>query len=422
MKRVLANLVVVIISSLLVLILFEAVLRYYPALISEQVLLEFPKPLRRDIAARLGLPLKQARRCISPAERYDKGPELCLAYPNFEWVQRADDIDRQYGAVELTSHDSNGFCNPKDKAQREHNDIIFIGDSFTWCTAVGPEKTFASLLEVATGHTTYNLGVPGVGPYEYVELLRRFGLKYSPRIVVMSIYEGNDLRDAIRYRKTIQQTLASSGGVPGSTPASTRKTSIHKRLLRSSYVMSYIGAAIEALSKKFHGDKINFHYSVNVKGNTIPMNVTDADTDEVRNARLLEQKKVDSGVWRNALLDFGKLAREHGFEPLIVYIPSAYTAYASSVVFEDNAVAATLNSQSMLQRQSLEALTRELGLGFFDTTTYLQQAVQSSALAYYPANVHLTKQGHALIARVLEPQLRRLLVPGEEVTGGKEKP
>ena len=407
MKRMLVNLPVVVISTIVALIVCEAVLRYYPTLVSEPVLMEFPKPLRRDIASRLGLPLKQARRCISPAERYDKGPELCLAYPDFEWVQRVDEIDRQYGAREVTPQDSNGFCNTRDKAQRNHNDIVFIGDSFTWCTAVRPEDTFAARLETASGYTTYNLGVPGIGPYEYVEILRRFGLKYAPRIVVMSIYEGNDLRDGIRYQKYVDEERAA--------PASGREAdgaagfSILKHLRNSSYSLSYIGAALEALSKRFHEEKINFHYRVKSSGNTVPMNVTNADTDEVKNARLLAQGKVSLEVWRRALVEFAKLAREYRFEPFVVYIPSAYTAYASSVVFEDDAAAAAVRSQSDLQRQYLAGLARELGLEFLDTTHYLQDVVQNSPLAYYPANVHLTEQGHALIAMALEPRLRAIM-------------
>jgi hypothetical protein len=325
-------------------------------------------------------------------------------------VQRADDIDRQYGAVELTPQDSNGFCNSGDKAHRDHNDIVFIGDSFTWCTAIPAQSTFAYLLETATGHTTYNLGVPGIGPYEYVELLRRFGLKYTPRIVVMSIYEGNDLRDGIRYQKYVDErrTATAPGREPESTPEGTARPSIFKRLKNSSYSLSYIGAALEALSKRFHEEKINFHYRVKSSGNAVPMNVTNADTDEVKSARLLAQGKVGLEVWRMALVEFAKLAREYRFEPIVIYIPSGYTAYASSVVFEDAAVAAAVSSQSSLQREYLGGLARELGLEFLDITNYLQEAVVSSPLAYYPANVHLTEQGHALIARTLEPQLRRL--------------
>ena len=43
------------------------------------------------------------------------------------------------------------------------------------------------------------MGVGGIGPYEYVQVLKQFGLQRRPRIVIMNIYEGNDLRDTLRY-------------------------------------------------------------------------------------------------------------------------------------------------------------------------------------------------------------------------------
>ena len=85
-------------------------------------------------------------------------------------------------------------------------------------------------------------------------------------------------------------------------------------------------------------------------------------------------------------------------------------------------MAADVTSQSKLQRQYIYGLANELGLEFLDITDYLQAAVPSSPLAYYPANVHLTKQGHALIARALESTLSRLGIPGAEHSGGATKP
>ena len=55
------------------------------------------------------------------------------------------------------------------------------------------------MLESALQAPAYNLSVAGIGPYEYVELLRRYGLPLGPRVVVMNIYEGNDLRDVLKF-------------------------------------------------------------------------------------------------------------------------------------------------------------------------------------------------------------------------------
>lgn len=410
----LANLLLLIGSVVLVLLALEALLRLYPALIDESILMEFSKSLRRDVAAQLNLPLKQARRCISQEERYDNGPELCFAYPDFEWVQRLDAIDIQYGATERTLQDNNGFCNSGNKTLRRHEDVVFIGDSFTWCTAVAPEATFAALLENTLDATTYNLGVPGVGPYEYLEILRRYGLDYSPRIVVMSIYEGNDLRDGVRYWKSREKRGREVQYETAGESAGNGDSSFIERIGERSYSLNFIVASVEFVLNRMAGDKINFHYRVTVQGESVPMNVVNADTDEVKNARLLARGKVSMDVWREALAGFAALGRTHHFTPVLVYVPSAYTSYDSSAVFEDSSVAVDVTAQSDAQRAYLEQLAQELDIALLDLTPFLQKAVDSAPLAYFPANVHLTGEGHALIARALQPKLQALLAGGDD--------
>lgn len=408
-RRVIPTLLLLTISVLLPVLLLEGVLRALPGLISQPVLLEFPKQLRREVAARLGLPLKQARRCISSADRFDQGPELCLAYPDFQWVHTLDAVDRQYGAVEQINQDANGFCNIGSKAGRLHNDVVFIGDSFTWCWTVKPDRTFSSLLENKLDMTTYNLGFPGVGPYEYIEILRRYGLAYKPWLVVMSIYEGNDLRDGERFRKSVAESASKGVAAEHGRPDKRESlASLSKRVLNNSYGLSFISASIEALGKRFFTDDTDFRYSVSAEGETIPMNVLNADRDEVKSARRLRQGKAGPAVWRDALERFVKLSERHGFRPVVAYIPSAHTAYANSVAFEDSVVASDVAHLSETQRDYLGNLAAELGYHFVDLSSHLQQAVAAGPLAYFPGNVHLTARGHALIADALAPILGSL--------------
>ena len=95
------------------------------------------------------------------------------------------------------------------------------------------------------GATTYNLGVPGVGPYEYLEILRRFGLALEPRIVLLNIYEGNDLRDAVRFdEQRARGVLAAEGRIRSD---SDERDSPPKMLLRDSYPLNFIAGSIEYL-------------------------------------------------------------------------------------------------------------------------------------------------------------------------------
>lgn len=67
-----------------------------------------------------------------------------------------------------------------------------------------------------------------------------------------------------------------------------------------------------------------------------------------------------------------------------------------------------VRAQSNRQREYLFDVTARLGLTFVDLTEDLQQAVNDSPLAYFPANVHLTSTGHALIAMALAPLLSQV--------------
>ena len=408
MKTLLVQTLMVVFSLLVAFVLFEVLLRHYPGLISEPVLMEYPRELRREIATRLDLPIKQARRCIPSRERHDGGPELCLAYPDFEWAQRADEVDLRHGAQERVLLDGNGFCNTPEKAKRERNDIVFIGDSFTWCTSVQPQDAYAARLEGLTGRTTYNLGFPGIGLYEYIELLRRSGLEYHPRVVVMGVYEGNDLRDGMRYWKAVRQGAAREEGDAGTGNPDSGMAGPLQTLKYASYSLNYVLASFESMFKNMRRDDINFRYRVVADGNPVDMNPFNADMDEVKNARRLQAGEIDTAVWGSALEDFARLAAEHGFSPVVAYIPSAYTAYSRSVRFEDPQVGAVVTAQSRQQREYLELAAGRLGLDFLDLSSALQQSVTTSPLAYYPSNVHLTPAGHALIAGALAPHLTRL--------------
>ncbi|MGI9415485.1 MAG: hypothetical protein ACR2PM_17550, partial [Hyphomicrobiales bacterium] len=201
MRQFAIRLVVFAITIAVMLGVAEGVLRLVPSLIDVAVLERFAPSLRSQIARRVGLPVRADRLCIPSGERHDRGPDLCINRPNVKYPVRADPKDLARGAVEILPLDGKGFCNLPGHAARAKADIVMLGDSFTWCTAVGAEAAFTTLVEASLQAPAYNLGVAGIGPYEYLELLRRFGLPLGPKVVVMNIYEGNDLRDVLKYVK-----------------------------------------------------------------------------------------------------------------------------------------------------------------------------------------------------------------------------
>jgi len=289
-----------------------------------------------------------------------------------------------------------GFCNPLDKADRASVDVVTLGDSFTFCQVLDASDTFTARIENQTGLTTYNLGVAGIGPYEYLEILRKFGLALKPRVVVMNVYEGNDLKDLIEnidFRAT---------GVP-----SEDKTRLGGPFAVS-YALAYMKAGIELTYKQLKGKKIDFGYSIDVQGTEWQMNLGNSDIDEVKHARRIVSGEISFDLFEEPLTDFVALAAEHGFIPVVTRLPSAHTAYRESVRF-DTDVSHELAVYSQTQGDWLAGNADRIGYRFFDTVPVFREQVKTRPLAFYPANVHFTKEGHAIVAEMLGPELQKIV-------------
>ncbi len=89
--------------------------------------------------------------------------------------------------------DRRGFRN---KTDLEKYDVVVLGDSFTEGSHVSDEQAWPVLLAKKCNCSVYNLGMSSGNPVTYLEILKRFGLELSPKIVVCMLYEGNDFRAA----------------------------------------------------------------------------------------------------------------------------------------------------------------------------------------------------------------------------------
>src|SRR5262249_43240712 len=50
-----------------------------------------------------------------------------------------------------------------------------------------------------SGLTVANLGVGGYGPFQYLEILKRYGIERKPKYALFSFYAGNDLTETEDY-------------------------------------------------------------------------------------------------------------------------------------------------------------------------------------------------------------------------------
>ncbi|MFN8418489.1 MAG: GDSL-type esterase/lipase family protein [Anaerolineae bacterium] len=87
--------------------------------------------------------------------------------------------------------DADGFRVPATPAP--DYPVITLGDSYT--EAANVSLPWADVLAKDSGLAVRNLGFRGYGPAEEARILRDYGLKYNPRIIILGFFEGNDLYD-----------------------------------------------------------------------------------------------------------------------------------------------------------------------------------------------------------------------------------
>lgn len=405
MKKFFAGLLGLALVVIVTLFLAEGMLRIFPGIIAPALLVHFHPEPRKQAAKGRFLTYDE----VDIFKRDDGGPPLHIVKPFTEL--RWHDYDAE-GGVYTATVDEIGFCNPPGTYdQTSAIDLITLGDSFTWCNSVDPDQTWTAQLANLARVSAYNLGRGGVGLYEYLQILKGYGVRKKPRFVILAVYEGNDLRDAIRHHshrektRELERTQQDSAAMQGGF------------LTRHSYVVNLLLAAAKhfgsgpAASKSeeeeidFEEEEIDFRYHLAFPGGVeIPFNHDNGDRDEVGYAKSLYAKDIDLQVFEEALNTFVELSRQYGFVPIVAYIPSAHTAYAKSVVYSDPELKVLMPWFSREQRKFFAQQGQELGYAFIDMTPPLQTAAADHGpkdLLYYRGNVHLTHHGHKVVAETL---------------------
>jgi len=393
-----ASLLMFVISMMLI----EIALRVSPKIIPPHLLIHF-HPVPRKEAAMGRFQLKEDTVLL---QRDDNGPPLRLVKPNktLQW-KNMDGNGRKHSVVT----DEVGFCNKRGVYQASSSfDIVTIGDSFTWCLAVDQEQTWTSNLANHTALSAYNLGKTGVGLYEYIQILKSYGLKKDPRYVVLSVYGGNDLRDAYKYDVYKHNTNVE-------TPKENKLLlNTVEYLAEKSYVVSLIQSLflVDFIvpPNKISRSEVDFRYKLLFKDSELSFNGENTDKDEVIFAKKLLNDEISLDLFNDALKEFVNLSEQHDFIPIIVYIPSAHVAYKKHVVFNDQEIKNIMFEFDSLQRKYFAQMANEVGYVYNDLSSTLQDRAEKLGvddLLYYRRNLHLSVLGHKEVAKAVSTTIEK---------------
>lgn len=240
----------------------------------------------------------------------------------------------------------------------------------------------------------------------------------------MNIYEGNDLRDAgiyYYYRKNFQPTENQPMPSPSASFYTFFNHSYSYNLVNSFWKFFRHASDAPAKSDRnpftisLEDNRINFKYHLVFADKTISFNPQNSDTDEVVVAKYLRNQQIEAGIFtaiEEALVTFVELSKEHHFVPIVTYTPATHTAYESKVVFENSDLSELMSWFSHQQRAYFQKKGTELGYTFIDLTPALQAGAKTNSsenLLYYRKDLHLTSDGHTVIAQVISQLLHDIL-------------
>ncbi len=325
-------------------------------------------------------------------------PEAPAGYPSFSL---------------LLSTDSRGFRN---RQALERADVVVLGDSFAAGSRVSDEQVWTEILARQIGRPLYNLGASGCYPEAYLGNFLAHGRQLRPRTVLLTLYEGNDLRPRAapgdrgagdpgileNLRQTGKASLAWKGIVAAS-----------KRWLEP----WGCGAARDLYRRRMAwmplevaGSGFRHHYAFKPKR----LSYLAASREELR----------ASTGWRataDVLGSFARLSREEGFRLVVLFVPSkphvVLPLVAASIPeqsfreFLGYRMDAPPGLETVLERldvpeSAVSELAGRLGVDFLSLTAPLREAVARGQQVYYTYDQHWSPAAHPVVALEVARQLR----------------
>ncbi len=284
--------------------------------------------------------------------------------------------------------------------------VLAIGDSFTLGIGVDENDVFHQLAadlqpKNSRAIEVLNGGIPAIGVPQAVRWLKRHGLENEPDVVLLSIFIGNDLRDAVSdYDQwtVIDGQIAPPGARPGlkdwlfthSHLFALLKTAMPSGLQQGMRNLLGMG---EPWSQRYAREVFMIYHRTSSSDELPPM---------VREGLERTEKALD---------DLVALADAHGFRVAATLIPDIVQVTASR--WQAALTQLDLDGDDFDPRQPnrllLEALAQR-DIPALDFSQIFAKRIAAGDTLYYPIDRHWTAEGHRLAgtetATFLEPSLR----------------
>ncbi len=285
-------------------------------------------------------------------------------------------------------YDADGFRN-----EHGHNktDVTVIGDSYME-VGLSNQDTFAAWLEKSSGLLTANYGMGWYGPFQYVEVLKRYAIENKPRFALFCFFEGNDLDDIFYYMKWQQ-----GGAYYRFNPSGNILERFAACLKESAWAM------IKFLIRRWDPRRAEIRL-----GNTA-YHTAFVYSANTRSRQELE-KSAEVVKLKQLLKEFNEICAQDGIQPVVLFIPSKshiYLPYASLPAMDPSKIDAQKKGRAEVEN-SVHSAAQEIGMPWLSFTPLFEKMAMEGKFVYYETDTHWNTEGRRAAAEATAAFLKEL--------------
>ncbi len=290
--------------------------------------------------------------------------------------------------------------------------VLVVGDSYV---EIGEEDslTLSEQLKQVSGLTTFNLGRAWYGPFQYLELLKRYGPRIRPQYVALCFFDGNDAEDTRQYLKW-QRGKSYYSFVIGTKSYFGRYLtafwdSYHYLLKSLALALRNLVSPTPVVSPPNTTERTDRPKDlgrspdlglINIGAQPVPMRFS--YWNPLRPAEELLRTEEWKAIGQ-FLQDYETLAAQLGIQPIIVFVPTKIEVYGAQYLEESNThFLERIKTQLQFENNSHEAflqLVKDTKLRLVDLLPEFRKQARAGKLLYYPFDTHWNMEGRRIAAK-----------------------
>ena len=249
--------------------------------------------------------------------------------------------------------------------------IVFMGDSFTEANQVSYEDAFVSRIGISLDSPNLNFGVSSYSPLIYLLQAKNEISKLKSDLVLLQIFS-NDFKDDIKYRKDAIYSDGKIIGIDGG------ENSLFISMLRQSYLARFVRKSQLLIMTLASSEK----------------SLQESGTNSYEEAFLHEQNiTADEFVYTVQIIK--KIQEElslHNKRLAVFMIPSKSLSMINQCCDRDDLY------------HSFQKEMKKMRIIFLDAAKYFSAHPKQNTL-FFGKDIHLTKEGHKVLANALIKEL-----------------